>query len=588
MINALSQLSDLLGWWKSDVGLYDATTGGTDITGSTGSAVARWEDQSGNGYHLTANDADQRPDVASDGSLFFGNSSTESDSIGNSSLEYDRGGYTVVMLLKLGSTKAIAAESFADVFESTPIYLRMSTTTGNLRFSTTPPSIVVDTTVPARSDYAVLIIAGNESQTVVELGGVREIISGAFSTTVLGFQIGSASLTNAAIMQVKEAAIFDRVLAPAELRDVRSYFERQGIKKERSGILIVQGDDNSITRDNMLDGVSLYRSPKTYKLGRDGVTVETDLLSEAVTRIDPLYDSSEPRNIAVLIAGRADIEGGRTAAELFNDVKNWARLRKSAGFQTILTTLLPFGSDAGEETIRVAFNALLASDFDGVTSSPRVFEPKANNIYADLLVDLASDATIGAAGSQSNATYYETDLITLTPAGSAIAGTYLKYAVDRLFRRRNPSYVLAGEVVRSLNTWDLLVESTVQFSFDKVAIDDLKRQTENEVLIRVNPGDLETDRGARGLVDNSPEVVITVACKRSSLNQTDQPEFDDLFDLCNEIKLLLMENELPLSGQTATTATISLVYAPELQRESGVFCSQIVAQYPRYSQEVLR
>lgn len=41
----------LRGWWKADAGCFDATAGGSACV--DGSVVNRWEDQSGNGYHLT-------------------------------------------------------------------------------------------------------------------------------------------------------------------------------------------------------------------------------------------------------------------------------------------------------------------------------------------------------------------------------------------------------------------------------------------------------------------------------------------------------------------------------------------------------
>ena len=41
-------------WYDANVGLYSAASGGTLVT-TNGASVFRWEDQSGNGYHLTKN-----------------------------------------------------------------------------------------------------------------------------------------------------------------------------------------------------------------------------------------------------------------------------------------------------------------------------------------------------------------------------------------------------------------------------------------------------------------------------------------------------------------------------------------------------
>ena len=45
-------ISGLQLWLDATTGLYDATSGGNSVT-TDGSSIARWEDQSGNGYHVT-------------------------------------------------------------------------------------------------------------------------------------------------------------------------------------------------------------------------------------------------------------------------------------------------------------------------------------------------------------------------------------------------------------------------------------------------------------------------------------------------------------------------------------------------------
>jgi hypothetical protein len=49
-------------WLDATTGLFNATTGGSEVT-TDGSAVARWEDQSGNGNHLTQGTPSARPDL---------------------------------------------------------------------------------------------------------------------------------------------------------------------------------------------------------------------------------------------------------------------------------------------------------------------------------------------------------------------------------------------------------------------------------------------------------------------------------------------------------------------------------------------
>lgn len=55
-----SDISGLQLWLDATTGLFDATSGGSAIT-TDGSAVARWEDQSGNGRHFKQSTNNNRP-----------------------------------------------------------------------------------------------------------------------------------------------------------------------------------------------------------------------------------------------------------------------------------------------------------------------------------------------------------------------------------------------------------------------------------------------------------------------------------------------------------------------------------------------
>lgn len=55
-----ADISGLQLWLDATTGLFDATSGGSPVT-ADGSAVARWEDQSGNGRHFTQSTSLNRP-----------------------------------------------------------------------------------------------------------------------------------------------------------------------------------------------------------------------------------------------------------------------------------------------------------------------------------------------------------------------------------------------------------------------------------------------------------------------------------------------------------------------------------------------
>jgi hypothetical protein len=56
----------LYAWYDATQGLYSATSGGSLVT-ANGAAVARWEDQSGNGRHLLQSNATYQPKVLASG-----------------------------------------------------------------------------------------------------------------------------------------------------------------------------------------------------------------------------------------------------------------------------------------------------------------------------------------------------------------------------------------------------------------------------------------------------------------------------------------------------------------------------------------
>ena len=57
-----TDISNLVVWLDAGVGLFNATSGGSAVT-TDASAVARWEDQSGNANHFSQSNSDRRPQL---------------------------------------------------------------------------------------------------------------------------------------------------------------------------------------------------------------------------------------------------------------------------------------------------------------------------------------------------------------------------------------------------------------------------------------------------------------------------------------------------------------------------------------------
>jgi len=147
-------------------------------------------------------------------------------------------------------------------------------------------------------------------------------------------------------------------------------------------------EGNSITAG--VGGTTPYPTLTQALLGLDtianvalgGDTIQ-NMVGEAATQVDPLYDPGYDRNIVVLMAGRNDISLGRTAEQIWGDISTWCLARKALGWKVILHTILPRVVE-DHETAWAGANALIRANWASV---------------ADALCDVASD------GIMSQATY---------------------------------------------------------------------------------------------------------------------------------------------------------------------------------------
>ncbi len=119
--------------------------------------------------------------------------------------------------------------------------------------------------------------------------------------------------------------------------------------------------------------------------------------------------------VASVYAGSNDLYNGALATNTFPSlVRLWTAMR-GWGFKVIAHTLTP-RSDAGVaggfETERQALCTLIRN----------------NPQYYDYLVDAAADATMGPAGAETNATYYQADKVHPTAAGNLILANLAKPA----------------------------------------------------------------------------------------------------------------------------------------------------------------
>jgi lysophospholipase L1-like esterase len=141
--------------------------------------------------------------------------------------------------------------------------------------------------------------------------------------------------------------------------------------------------------------------PGWFNLGTDGDTMNNILATQGADA-DWLYGGTT-KNVLCLWIGSNDIlTGGRSAADIWADIKTYCAARKVTGWKTIVLTLTPkiyTGWDASHDAIQATLNASI--------------------LGGDASIDVVADvASIAVLANPANATYYQ-DGLHLTTAGYA-------------------------------------------------------------------------------------------------------------------------------------------------------------------------
>jgi len=175
-------------------------------------------------------------------------------------------------------------------------------------------------------------------------------------------------------------------------------------------------------------GPSFSNYPRLATDGMAGATVNNfgvggqtvlSMSGDAATQIDPLIDTAR-LNIVALLGGTNDIKlGAASSTTAYNRIVAYCTARRAAGWKVVVGTILPRDpTDAGAnfETDRQAVNTSIRANWA---------------TFADALADVGADATIGAAGAQTNTVYYS-DLIHPTTLGYEIVASYYRTAFAAL------------------------------------------------------------------------------------------------------------------------------------------------------------
>lgn len=145
------------------------------------------------------------------------------------------------------------------------------------------------------------------------------------------------------------------------------------------------------------------------------------MLADAAAQVDPLYSAANPHPQIVVAWEGTNEALYSSAATGYEELAEYCRGRRAAGFRVILGTLLP-RSDAPttppeHEGRRQEINRLL-----------RLHWPQ----FADGLFDPAADRRLGVLGAQRDPAYYQSDKVHLNATGAGIVARLVVAEVRRV------------------------------------------------------------------------------------------------------------------------------------------------------------
>lgn len=183
-----------------------------------------------------------------------------------------------------------------------------------------------------------------------------------------------------------------------------------------------------ITYPNQTVALLGYAVDQLYNVAIGGQTMAT-MIATGPSIVDPKLKRNGAPQITPTWGGTNDLYFGATAATTYSRIAAYCAARKAAGWKVIVLSILPrtnSGTPVTFEADRQTVNASLLADFPTATGETNIWTGAS---YADALVNVGADTTIGLAGQTTNTTYY-LDLVHLTTAGYAIVASYVQKAIQ--------------------------------------------------------------------------------------------------------------------------------------------------------------
>ncbi len=386
-----ASISGLVAWYKGESGRYDATVAGSLVT-TDGAVVKRWEDQSGNGNHVTQGTSANCP--LKSGNYLIAGDNTKDQWLTLPSIAMDPQSMSVFAILEVENSRYVNSGT------NVRYHFLLSLSTANMyvdgddgKFYGNSGSGTARSGGLARSSLSLMGYAGGAAATDVILNETVTTTAETPGAPATGGDIlGAAGGGVPAGARVVDYLIYDRRLTGPEIAIIQEYAETRGAvfgttATRAAGITgdsISQGGVNTELK-NWINQTTKPADLEFWNASQAGITLAT-LYSERASRDDLLYRSGIP-NVLFITGGSNDIFGATSAAALATLVSDYGTAEKVVGYdKVVIITILPRTDVAGaNETARTTYNTARRGDF-GIATVPA---------YADGIMDWAADPIHG-------------------------------------------------------------------------------------------------------------------------------------------------------------------------------------------------
>jgi hypothetical protein len=187
-----------------------------------------------------------------------------------------------------------------------------------------------------------------------------------------------------------------------------------------------------------------------YDRGISGQTI-FDMIGNAPTHVDILFQSSALQNILLVQGGFNDAFGGASAATIQSRLQTYLTARQAVGWKIVIAPLPKsnlIGQPGDYATTRATVNAWIA----------------ANPSFYDAYSDFSNDTRIGTTADTTNTNYFQADQIHLAQGGHTVWSTYtqpaaqaaavgkLRWAKPIIFQGFNVDVSASGSATIAANT----------------------------------------------------------------------------------------------------------------------------------------